>query len=140
MAKKKADAATSTAKKKTTTKKSTTIKKATAKKPATKKVVKKKDDIGDILAEGITTDLVNSDLGITANPHKDYYDISLEQINKYKESHNGEDPGLDLEEVKKDANAGFATIILDNDSVDLPEDVKATINFADQVMAQAEAE
>ena len=141
MAKKKT-AANSAAKKKVT-KKNTTKKMSNT---STKKVVvkeeKKVDDITEALAEGVTSDssIKEADTQVATNPTKDYYDISLEQINMYKETHNGEDPGLDLEEVKKDANDGFATIILDNDSADIPDDVKATINFADQVMSQAEAE
>ena len=140
MAKKKT-AANSAAKKKVTKK---TVKKNTTK-TSTKKVVKeekKVDDITEALAEGVISDssTKEADTQVVANPTKDYYDISLEQINMYKETHNGEDPGLDLEEVKKNANDGFATIILDNDSADIPDDVKATINFADQVMSQAEAE
>ncbi len=142
MAKKKT-AANSTAKKKVTKK---TVKKNTTK-TSTKKVVvkeeKKVDDITEALAEGVVSDSSTkeeTDAQVATSPTKDYYDISLEQINMYKETHNGEDPGLDLEEVKKDANDGFATIILDNDSADIPDDVKATINFAEQVMSQAEAE
>ena len=141
MAKKKT-AANSAAKKKVT-KKNTTKKMSNT---STKKVVvkeeKKVDDITEALAEGVISDssTKEADTQVVANPTKDYYDISLEQINMYKETHNGEDPGLDLEEVKKNANDGFATIILDNDSADIPDDVKATINFADQVMSQAEAE
>lgn len=132
------------AKKKKVTKKNTTKKMSNT---STKKVVvneeKKVDDIAEALAEGVSSDhstKEEADTQIATSPTKNYYDISLEQINMYKETHNGEDPGLDLEEVKKDANDGFATIILDNDSADIPDDVKATINFADQIMSQAEAE
>ena len=67
---------------------------------------------------------------------KDPYEASLEQIEKYKATHNGEDPGLDLEEVKKDAMNGFTTLIIDETSGDVPDSVKMTIDLVERAAAE----
>ena len=134
MAKKK----TTTTKKSTTTTKKTTTKKATTAKKTTSK--KKKDETID---ETFANSLVENAAGhdeISILPRMDSYDASLEQIQKYKEAHPDEEFDIDLEDVKKMAQAGFTAVIIDDESNDVPEEVKATLNFADEVMKRAAEE
>lgn len=137
MAKKKTAATNAATKpKKTTTKKTTTKSKSVVRRKAIQQVPEKTEE--EKAADGLAAAVTDNSAGeteIVATPIKDHYEASLEQIAKYKETHNGEDPGLDLEEVKKDAMAGFTTILLDGVSDAIPEEVKMTIDLAERAAA-----
>lgn len=110
-------------------------KKTSTKKANTKKAVVEKVEAIDALSEAVA-DTTDKEAEIAVTPTKDPYEASLEQIEKYKATHNGEDPGLDLEEVKKDAMNGFTTLIIDETSGDVPDSVKMTIDLVERAAAE----
>ena len=111
-------------------------KKTSTKKANTKKaVVENKVEAFDALSDAVA-DTTDKEAEIAETPTKDPYEASLEQIEKYKATHNGEDPGLDLEEVKKDAMNGFTTLIIDETSGDVPDSVKMTIDLVERAAAE----
>ncbi|MBR6289368.1 MAG: hypothetical protein IKR19_08535 [Acholeplasmatales bacterium] len=110
------------ARKKTITTKSKTTKKATVKKKVEEQVV--------------TPAVVEEEKDKVLSP----YEVSMNQIERYKEAHNGEDINIDLDEIKRMADAGFTAIIVDENDDSIPDEIKAAINFVEEVQKSEQHE